>query len=158
MDIDNMPAGREMDALISEQMGYKAYKETRGEFILAVMQRPGSREPWECRQTPDPERYTQISCIEAARLGFFGSGFPDYSTDISAAWEVVKHMKEQGWSFRFSNNAHADGQNAAAFFQGYRGLGRDILNGDYVYDDKAWAVDDECPAICRAALKALGAS
>lgn len=80
---------------------------------------------------------------------------PYYSTDIAAAWQVVKYMKAKGWSFRFSNNAYADGQNAAAFFQGYRGIGRDILTGDYVYEDKAWAVGDECSAICRAALKAL---
>jgi len=67
-------------------------------------------------------------------------------------------MKKQGWSFRFSNNAYADGQNAAAFYRAFRGLGRDILSGLYVYEDEAWAVGGECSAICRAALKAMGVS
>jgi hypothetical protein len=92
--------------------------------------------------------------------GMDGRGFawiPRYSEDISAAWEVVERMKTDDWSFRFSNNAWANGQQSAAFFKAVNAIGKDILAGDYVYEDNAWVIADSAPlAICKAALKAKG--
>jgi len=136
MNINEMTAGREMDALIAEKvMGY----------TLSGLSLPAY------------PKY-KLFDIESGEFSGYVKEVPHYSTDIAASWEVVKHMKKQGWSFRFSNNAYADGQNAAAFYRAFRGLGRDILSGLYVYEDKAWAVGGECSAICRAALKAMGVS
>lgn len=134
MKIDEMQAGREMDTLIAEKvMGY----------VLSALSLPA---------------YPKYKLCDVASGKFTGyaKNVPNYSTDIAAAWEVVKEIKKQGWSFRYSNNAYADTQHAAAFYGGHRGIGRDILGGDYIYNDNAWAIaNTECLAICRAALKAV---
>lgn len=88
-----MSAGIKLDALVAETMGYKAYKEKRGGFEIAVMQKPGDREPWTRSKNQQPERYTEITCLEAVGIGFYGTGFPEYSTNISSAWEVFMSMK-----------------------------------------------------------------
>lgn len=151
MRIDEMPAGREIDALIAEKvMGWR-YKEGP-KFDYS-----GPCE-WNMILLPPT-----ISDDEYIHWNFPPKGvisktfFLDkhYSADIAAAWEVVKELKKQRWSFRYSNNAYADTQHAAAFYR--RGIGRDILGGDYVYNDNAWAIaNTECLAICRAALLAMG--
>ncbi len=149
MNIDEMPAGREMDALIAEKMGYKAYKETRGGYAIAVMQRPGDREPWKSRQRPDPERYTEISCVEAVRLGFFGTGFPNFSTDIAAALPIAEKLNislicsEDGWyAVKTEDVVHTCNREP--------NIAKEI-HGKY------WALADTIPlAICSVGLKALG--
>jgi hypothetical protein len=136
MRIDEMQAGREMDVLIAEKvMGWAIHSRNIA---------------WWVKVADKNEVTTEV-------MGFtYGKDRFAPSTDIADAWQVVKHMKKQRWSFRFSNNAYADEQNAAAFYQAFRGIGLDILTGLYVYEDKAWAVGDECTAICLAALKAMG--
>lgn len=129
MRIEKLPAGREMDKAISR------YVFGNNEFV--------------CRNCEDDyhvvDRQGLIAYIPVS----------NYSTDFAAAREVVKELKKQRWSFRYSNNAYADTQHAAAFYR--RGIGRDILGGDYVYNDNAWAIaNTECLAICRAALLAMG--
>ncbi len=150
MNIDKMQAGREMDALIAEMMGYKAYKETRGEYTLAVMQRPGDAEPWKGRQRPDPERYTEISCIEAARLGFFGTGFPEFSTDIAAAWEVVEKLSSEGYFVNVCRFPITNGSNV--HIQRVKDQWGNLDNPVQLRAETVPLV------ICRAALKALEVS
>lgn len=137
MNIDEMQAGREMDALVAEKvMGY----------VLSDI------------SMPTYPKY-KLFDIDSGEFSGYSKVVPDYSTYLAAAWEVVKEMKKQGWSFRYSNNAYADTQHAAAFYKGLRGIGRDILGGDYIYNDNAWDIaNTECLVICRAALRVVGVS
>lgn len=93
-EITKLKAGTTLDALVSEMMGYRSYSTTRGGYTLAVLCKPGDREPWERNRNPDPERYTKITCVESVKLGFFGDGFPKFSKDIGAAWKVVEKLRE----------------------------------------------------------------
>jgi hypothetical protein len=153
MLIDEMPAGREMDALVAEKvMGNKL---EYGCFI---------------DDGYADDCVTDIcDCAIAESLHKEKEKFPDkcqywreldplpYSTDIAAAWEVVKKLKEKGWSFRYSNNACAEYQHAAAFYQCYKAVSEDILTGKSIYKDNAYAIaNTACLATGRAALKAMG--
>ena len=149
-EILTMNPGRELDAMVAETMGYKAYKEKRGEYELAVTQRPGDRKPWARTQKPDPERYTEITCIEAVKVGFYGTGFPCFSKDISVAWEVVEKLGE------FLFEVHRS--------EKIRGLAEykvNILKRSKEYPDDCWngmitIVRKTAPeAICKAALLAV---
>lgn len=106
MKIDEINAGAETNALIAEILGYNAYKEQRGQWCMAVRQKPGDREPWKNfrheAQENEQKRYTQISCFDAVRLGFFGTGFPNFSTDIEAAWEAWDWLKKQVHEINFT--------------------------------------------------------
>lgn len=101
-DYATMPAGLELDALVAELRGWTAYREERGEYALSVAIRPGGEPPWENVQHAYREaarkRYTQITCSEAIALGFFGQGFPRFSTDIAAAIEVAEKLRLDGWT------------------------------------------------------------
>lgn len=136
-----MKPGIELDAAIAEMLGYKAYKEKRGEHELAVMQHPGDREPWLKKRNPDPERYTEISCLEAAKLGFFGTGFPEFSKNIAAVWNVIEFV---------ATNATPK----PLMFLRYDSEDN-VYNASFGYSDKkeTWAEADNAPeAICKAAL------
>lgn len=87
---------RELDAEVAELMGYEAYTEKRGDYTLCVMRKPGDREPWMRVQNPEPERYTKVSCAKAEKIGFFGTGFPAFTTDVAADYEVLKRVRT--WS------------------------------------------------------------
>jgi len=146
--VDEMQAGREMDALVAEYLGWKCYKEKRGEYTLAVVQKPGDVEPWrhtkyECQEA-EKTRYTQISCIEGAILGFFGNGFPTYSTDIVAAWEVRAKIQELGLT---AVNVTAAGEQP--YCQFVKPIDEDSIEEHIAYADK------DPLAICRASLKAI---
>jgi hypothetical protein len=139
---------REIDALVAEHVfGYrreKTPKDIHGEFGGEDVLVP---------PTVDHTTYHYPPKGRIALTYFV----KNYSSDISAAWEVVERMKTDDWSFRFSNNAWANGQQAAAFFKAVNAIGKDILAGDYVYEDNAWVIADSAPlAICKAALKAKG--
>lgn len=131
---------RELDALVAEKvMGFEAWAETRGEYRLAVRAGPDAPRPWERKRTPDPERYESISCAYAQALGFFGEGFPRYSTDIAAAWRVVEKL----------------GQNRVDVVLHYTELmrGCDCICGG----DAVGRSEDTMPlAICLAALATQG--
>lgn len=135
-EIMGMEQGPELDAAVAEVFGYKAYREKRGEWNLCVVQKPGEREPWSNRQRPDPERYEQITCKEAAMIGFYGTGFPKYSTSIAAAWEVVEKMDDC-----LHIKQHGECGNWQAYFCGYQ---------------KSKACGHTAPeAICKAALLSM---
>jgi hypothetical protein len=87
---------RERDAYVAQMTGWRAFKERRGEYNLCVVVAPGARMPWEKGQTPDPERYTEVTCLEAAKIGFYGTGFPKFTSDHSAAYEVEEKIREEG--------------------------------------------------------------
>lgn len=112
LDIDKMPAGREMDALIAEKvMDAEVYRE----FHTA--------------------RFKQGQLPNGHELIGIG-GIPRYSTDIAAAWEVVKRLK----NYNFYIRLFYDGRYGCSFTEPPRII--------------AWG--NTAPlAICRAALKAL---
>lgn len=66
---------------------------------------------------------------------------PFYSTDISAAWQVVEKMNRDGWCFRVAS-ASPDNN----YYEGY------FVKGDKV--SQVW-LDTAPHAICVAALKAV---
>lgn len=129
-EILNMPAGREIDALIEENI-FKSV----------------SCNNWAI-QRYYPEEWIRInSSCEHERchpLGFV----PRYSTDISAAWEVVEKFVEQDCKchiYRYGNWNKKDGKRCWQVFL-----------GDNKYNLFPYAEADTAPlAICRAALLAI---
>jgi hypothetical protein len=105
MDINEIKSGSAMNALVAEALGWQAFTEKRGEWCLAVTQKPGDREPWKNfryeSQEKNKERYEKISCFEAAKLGFYGNGFPDYSESLAVAMEIPRKMRQLGKDLDF---------------------------------------------------------
>jgi hypothetical protein len=131
-EILNMPAGREMDALIAEKvMGECAHtlhnyaKDNRDDF--------GDYITWRCRK-----------CKKAFRgLAYSNRDIvcEHYSTWIAAAWEVVEKMQGDWWKMEFLTGIHA-----AEFEK------PNMKCEDQTYHE---ATADKMPlAICRAALLA----
>ena len=134
MRIDEMPAGRECDALVAEKvMGY-----TLSELSL-----------------PAYPKY-KLFDIESGEFSGYVKEVPHYSTDIADAWEVVKRMPipfklekcwekayqigPEGWSACWCTDADCEGCNE---------------NSRCTNGDDAWA--ETAPlAICRCALKVAG--
>ena len=131
-----MTAGRECDALVAEKvMGY-----TLSELSL-----------------PAYPKY-KLFDIESGEFSGYVKEVPHYSTDIAAAWEVVKRMPipfklekcwekayqigPEGWSACWSTDADCEGCNE---------------NSRCTNGDDAWA--ETAPlAICRCALKVMEVS
>lgn len=90
-------AGRKMDALVAEAMGWRAWKEKRGEYSLCVAVPPGAEEPWRRSRNPETKRYTAVTCAEANQIGFYGTGWPRFSEDIAAAWLAVEWLCSLGF-------------------------------------------------------------
>lgn len=125
-----MKPGRELDALIAEKvMGWIPYEPERA-FAY-----PG----W---HTPDGE------FLNIARL-------PPYSTDITAAWEVVDKLKlavvpideTKWWAGKMGDHGHDEDP-----------LTSDTWVEQAMRDGKHGRIADTAPhAICLAALKVMGA-
>ena len=94
-------SNEQIDAAVAQALGYRAYLNQRGDYRLAVVQAPGAREPWKSSRNSETEkpRYTEVTCAEAQKAGFFGNGFPAYSTDATAALAVVEAMYARGRGF-----------------------------------------------------------
>ncbi|HAM42103.1 MAG TPA: hypothetical protein DCP69_12450 [Candidatus Omnitrophica bacterium] len=122
--IDALPAGRELDALVAEKV--------MGWTITAW----ASGEPWGNREIFEPSGRGPHR--KAAHV-------PTYSTDIAAAWEVVKKLDADGlvWAIADDEVYFAKGDPDSPDYR-FGGVGL------YPFVDKPLA-------ICRAALKALGA-
>ena len=134
MRIDEMPDGREMDALIAEKvMGY-----TLSELSL-----------------PAYPKY-KLFDIESGEFSGYVKEVSHYSTNLAAAWEVVERMPipfklekcwekayqigPEGWSACWCTDADCEGCNE---------------NSRCTNGDDAWA--ETAPlAICRCALKVAG--
>lgn len=96
----------ELSAAVAEEvLGYKCFTETRGEYTLCVVQAPGKRPPWEGKRRPDPERYAEVSCAEAMRIGFFGVELPSIKDDKVAVQLIARMAKEAG-SFHLAYDGH----------------------------------------------------
>ena len=136
--MSDLKPGPKMNAEVAETvMGWLFYAETRGDYTLAVWQRPSEREPWTKYRNPEShkKRYHQITAKEATNLGFFGI-LPSFSDDDAAACKVLDHVAPAPTHMaRLLRNRNTDEWEC-------------IIEYDFVGRGKTRA-----EAICRAALK-----
>jgi len=116
----DLKPGRELDALIAEK----------------VMGIPVTKEQGDYWPPPDPGK------------NFSTQPIPDYSTDISAAWEVVEHMRTKHWRDAFTLFS-PEIENATEW--------RAFFAKKFVsVDDSKFESGESAPhAICLAALKSV---
>jgi len=160
-DIENMPAGRQMDALVGEKV---MQLEVLGMSKVQPDYDGGGYGVVFDRDLPDhyPVRpiYVSDCCCEELRqpgdIDYWGhyAGCLDvvahYSTDIAAAWEVAHHIGRQRFSVRYR------------FIEAIEELLPTVMpeemRASCYQMDRLWALlfyADLCPLICRAALKAV---
>ena len=138
MSIDDMPAGRELDALIAEKvMGREICDE---EEWSVQTSRSGLRvEGMVC------PKHGLNSCLQRAFLPF-------YSTDIAAAWEVFEAVQEG-----ITGKVYG-GSILAAYVGGLNGYFAEFKRGCEPGPLEVSEFGVTAPlAICRAALKAVDA-
>lgn len=149
MSYDTMEAGRELDALVAEKvMGWTAV------FRLA-----GGNIPY---GFPDDDYNRDVD--EHRKHGTCGfptdyhrEPIPEYSTDISAAWEVVEHFRQRQWTVKLVGHEWYDGGRwectllDALDTERSRALDTQRHNAD----KQGWDEPSAPLAICRAALKAI---
>lgn len=157
----DLPAGRELDAMIAErimglnvvarnwpcgwaegfyqaqhwpQRGHEWFRETGPVYAEVQTIWPPQVDP---RHPDDPwGPYTDVQPV------------PFYSTDITAAWQVLTHLQEQGYVPSVSRHRSEPDAWWACFSREHR-----------TPDDVGEATGDTAPlAICRAALAAVEAS
>lgn len=134
-----MKAGRELDALVAEKvMGWIKTDESKYDeegIEMTVMESP------------------QGAMAQAFGWGFecdfddFGPSLPRFSSDVSAAWEVIEHFSEthRGSVVRWFGK---NGERYAASF--WPLMETDVVPRDHIPAETAPL------AICLAALKAVG--
>ncbi len=150
MDIDSLVAGPELDALVAEKvMGMVWYRDwplnSEGAAINAGI-------PFLSYPGRDIRLATDEDLKEKKDL----NGIEEYSTDIAAAWEVVEKLnlmvmpvesasgKRWGWAAEQITVEKADLKKGSGY---YLEVGTEL-----------WTHAETAPlAICRAALKAVGA-
>jgi hypothetical protein len=132
MDIDKLEAGPALDALVAEKV-----------MGLEVNRHEGRRDPCLC----------SLDITREQEKSFCAGPLPKYSTDIASAWEVVEkllplmvdltnHDRRRRWR--------------CVFFD--RDGGNDGFIPELKTKFQEYTVCDDAPlAICRAALKAVGA-
>ena len=136
-----MEAGRELDALVAEAMGwiwlrFKPAHDEDAEFV----RKPYGPDTWEASL----EHKRANGDEPLAHL--WDCDLPHYSTDIAAAWEVVEYMGPIPFSLRF--------QPADAW---RTGDGEVYCHAHWTcwFEGSVWAEAPTAPlAICRAALLA----
>lgn len=131
-----LEAGRELDALVAEKvMGDVAW-----DAVIAGCSRGGRR----CETMAEAEQYRE-SLRAHYTVGdiVLHDSVPHYSTDIAAAWLVVRSRPLGVWSWGISQCD--DGQSFAEVSLGYR--------TSYSRAFPVWAPTPEL-AICRTALAA----
>jgi hypothetical protein len=139
--VNDMPAGREMDALVAEKvMGCK----------VSHLPFPGGQERVSCgcRNGEHPGPHDNTDPVWDDILAY-------YSTDIAAAWKVVEKLRgELSWADGFQLSQSALGQEWQNFPEApQNGYAATFTNG---YENEASATAETAPlTICRAALKAV---
>jgi hypothetical protein len=133
MTIDEMPAGREMDALVYECV---FGREKRWRFV--------NGEPCQL--------YGEHGF---GAIGYQPYGIPLYSTNIAAAWEVVERMR--------STNGLTLTQGRGATIAKFSPYGYPIVDGPEGIAGRRSSLKEQVKngntaplAICRAALRAVG--
>ncbi|WP_060862915.1 hypothetical protein [Paenibacillus riograndensis] len=94
-EILNQPAGRKLDRWIQEHIfKWIPWKEQRGDYFAITFQKPGDREPFMKTQRREEakQRYQIIPYSEINDMLHDVYGDKNWSTDISAAWEVEEKI------------------------------------------------------------------
>lgn len=98
-DIDQMEAGRELDALVAQQvMGLNV------EWVSGVPMWVGGDELPGSPVIIGPDK--------------FGHSVKPYSTDIAAAWELVNHLEARGYDLGRVGKEFGEGLYLGQFFHG----------------------------------------
>tara|TARA_Y100000310_G_scaffold189061_1_gene189026 strand:- start:7047 stop:7487 length:441 start_codon:yes stop_codon:yes gene_type:complete len=139
-EVDKLEAGRELDALVAEKvMGWNVWRSKYGYFNVEHPDMPSQvsghgterYSPQTGKKLPAPKWWDD-----------WAVDIPMWSTDISAAWEVVEKL--DCLQFNLGRENCAGIRFDAAFYD------------DLDMKDKVHAMADTVPlAICRAALKAV---
>ncbi|MEK3947290.1 hypothetical protein MHB46_02210 [Paenibacillus sp. FSL H7-0703] len=90
-------AGTALDRLVEEHiLGWVAWREQRGEYLVVTFQKPGAPEPYKRSQNwkSQMEGYSKIPFSEINIMKHAVYGDKDFSTDISLAWEVEEKIKK----------------------------------------------------------------
>jgi len=136
-----MEAGRELDALIAtEIMGYQGVGFYRRKSRFTSGWEPCAKDD----VTPDTPEWKATLAIWREDGETFA--VKRYSTDISAAWQVVEKLASEGFtpSIVFSDEKH---WGMTAYCQ------QESVVGDFTLEDVVWC-DTAPEAICKAALMA----
>ena len=161
MSVDELPAGRDLDALVAEKvMGCRVSWWSIHPNTLPMNQLPASAlevpsvSMCLCRKPTDvppeilaPDGDGDMPSLEVLRDGRWGAA-PPYSTDIAAAWAVVEHLHAVR-HFRCQIEYGGD--------QNPRWGCRIRDDGYRPFQDSEWVESAETAslAICRTALKAV---
>lgn len=142
-EIMAMPAGRELDALVAQLMGWRWWH--KEDYALLV----NGEDNWPAN--------THFSLQEGKgqATGLDTGNVPHYSTDISAAWQVIERLKERGHTVAIAVGRtqlwHDHTQEIAV------GVDLEISGYDGSLEAGIVMQADTLPlAICRAALAATG--
>jgi hypothetical protein len=129
---DELQPGRELDALVAEKV-----------FGWTGCDPKAESAPWEFGDPPEP-RITVGLGLEPGDDGYYGpEPFPNYSTDIAAAWLVVLEIGSRIFSKR------------KGFLEELTRLVRERTGQPVAWPDVFWFVTPEL--ICLAALQAVAA-
>lgn len=165
VDIDSMPAGREMDALVAElvfgwewRVWIKA-NETEDDMGVgifspqALIETPKDIFGNELGIPPAGERTMAASRNDPRRQRqYWGTGLPNYSTDISDAWLVVEKLVGKDCTSRdLFIECWSDGE----WFVAFHPMGYSSREPKAVCDGKETGKSSAPLAICRVALKAM---
>jgi hypothetical protein len=130
MNIDEMQAGREMDALIAEKVMGFTVKCILGRYQIALF---------------------NVGTGEKAP-GIF-KNLPYYSTNIVAAWNLLEHIKK---SVKITVYEPNDTALDYVYMEWYGGQWDMVLGFTPSEDERFYGTADTLPlAICRAALKVV---
>ena len=151
MGIDNMEAGRELDAIVAEKvMGW--HYDSAWDCLIPPEQRAKPNEMW-TEWEADDDGLVRKPINENYVTGIVYTGdtqkivLPYYSTDIADAWKVVERLDYKSHT-NFS--LYTIGANWFCFFK------EENVKMDYSWVNEYEARADTAPlAICRAALKTV---
>lgn len=84
--------GVALDYWVARAEGYRFWLEQRGEYRLAIKQKPGEREPYRRHQRWETEkqRYIEVTEFKQLKDGFFGEGIPKFSSDWASGGPLIE--------------------------------------------------------------------
>lgn len=129
--MSTLQAGRELDELVArEVLGWEYVQDAPPGHWCAVF---GNNSGWWRR--PGDEDWACAACMS----------FPQFSESIEDAWEIVEHMKKQGWEVSL---------HSSEFYRHHAIFTHRVRRGD-VYPQGSVVSDTVPLAICLAARAAV---
>lgn len=145
--IIGMEPGWELDALIGEAFDVYA----KSVFRVMNQDRSAFCMEFELREKREAEEWMKVHCSKGKRFEGYQlvkwKLWPGFSTDISAAWEVINKMMELKFRYVCRGNFMGDGLHHCAFD------GQDWADANPIYQGSMCKTLPE--SICKAALIAI---